>query len=88
MKTVLLYRPNSEHATMVESYLRDFHAQTGKELPIMDIDSAEGMEICRLYDIVQYPTIIATDQDGHVQNIWSGDPLPLINEVSYYVRIV
>lgn len=85
MKTLLLYRPNSEHERLVLDYLRDFKMQTGKDLPTMDVDSPEGMQLCQDYDIVQYPAIIATDNDGHVQNTWIGEPLPRISEVSYYV---
>ncbi|HEU5187270.1 MAG TPA: hypothetical protein VFT87_02080 [Candidatus Saccharimonadales bacterium] len=85
MKTYILYRPISEHATKVEEYLRDFKAQTGKDIPMLDVDSPEGAEVCTLYDIVQYPAILATDNEGRVQNIWVGDNLPTISEVSYYV---
>lgn len=85
MKTILLYRPNSEHATTVESYLRDFHSRTGKDIPTVDVDSPQGAELCKLYDIVQYPAIVVTDDEGRMQNAWAGENLPTIGEVSYYV---
>lgn len=85
MKTLILYRPNSEHATMVESYLRDFKAQTGKTIPTLNVDSPEGIAKCQLYEIMQYPAVLATDNDGHIQNLWTGDQLPRISELSYYV---
>ncbi|MGH7196209.1 MAG: hypothetical protein ACREGJ_00400 [Candidatus Saccharimonadales bacterium] len=86
MKTVLLYRPNSEHERVVLDYLRDFERVTGKQLPTMDVDSREGIEKVQLYDIMQYPAILATDNEGHVQQLWQGEPLPRIGEVSYYVE--
>lgn len=86
MRTVLLYRPNSEHSTLVESYLRDFRRQTNKELSTVDVDSPEGIELCRLYEIMDYPAILVTDDDGALQNLWLGQPLPRIGEVSYYVE--
>lgn len=86
MKAVLFYRPNSEHATMVGDYLRDFTARTGKQLPTMDVDSREGTEQCRLYEIVRYPTIIAMDNEGRELQRWDGDMLPQISEVSYYLQ--
>lgn len=86
MKALLFYRPNSEHERQVLDYLRDFKMQTGKDLPTMDADSPEGSRLCELYDIVQYPTIIATDDDGHMQTMWAGEVLPTIGEVSYYVQ--
>ena len=69
---------------MVQDYLRDFERQTGKKLAQMDVDSVQGMDICRLYDIVSYPAIVATDNDGHVQQIWQ-ETLPTISELGYYV---
>ena len=86
MKTLLFYRPNSEHETMVADYLRDFASRTGKELPTVDVDSREGTELCRLYDIVKYPTIIALDNTGQELQRWDGDMLPQISEVSYYLQ--
>lgn len=81
----MLYRPNSEHSTAVEAYLRDFKVQTDKELPVMDVDSVEGAEMCKLYQIMEYPAILVTDDDGRQQNLWTGQNLPRFNEVSYYV---
>lgn len=86
MKTVIIYRPNSEQERLVLDYLRDFSSQTGKIIPQLDVDSPEGVEKCRLYDIVTYPAILVTDNDGRVQQLWQGEPLPRVSEVSYYVE--
>lgn len=86
MRTIMLYRPNSEHARLVADYLRDFESQTGKILPQMDVDSKEGTELCQLYEIMAYPAILVTDNDGRVQRIWQGENLPLVGEVSYYLN--
>lgn len=85
MKTLILYRPGSEHSTMVESYLHDFKAQTGKTIPTLNVDTPQGIALCELYEIMQYPAVLVTDQEGHVQNLWVGDQLPRISELSYYV---
>lgn len=84
MKAVIIYRPESDHARAVEDYLRDFSRQTGRELETMDPDSSDGAELCRVYDIVEYPTVIALSDDGQLQNNWRGLPLPTISELSYY----
>ena len=85
MKTLLLYRPNSEHERQALNYLRDFTAQTGKTLPTLNPDTPEGTDVCRLYDILQFPTILVTDAEGHMQNLWTGERLPTFSELSYYV---
>lgn len=85
MRVFIAYRPNSEHAREVADYLRDFERQTGKKIDEIDPDTREGDHLSRLYDIVQYPTIVATDDDGALQAMWPGTPLPLMDEVSYYV---
>jgi len=86
VKALLLYRPNSEHERQALDYLRDFKMQTGKDLQTMDVDSPSGSQFIQTYDIVQFPAIIVTDDDGAVQNLWLGDSLPLANELSYYVQ--
>lgn len=84
MKVVILYRPNSEHDTLVQDFLRDYKRRTNKDLELMSLDTREGAEMARLYDVVDYPAIIAREDDGHLQQMWQGEKLPLIDEVSYY----
>jgi len=85
MKAYVIYKYESDHARAVLDYLRDFERQTGKKPEIIDPESRDGAAFCRTYDIVEYPTIIATDSSGVMQNEWRGLPLPTIMEVSYYV---
>ncbi|HEX4662688.1 MAG TPA: hypothetical protein VH144_03665 [Candidatus Saccharimonadales bacterium] len=86
MKTLIFYRDLSEHGQPVREFLREFTRQTGKTVEGVDPDSAQGIELCRLYDIVEYPTVVAVDNEGHMQQMWRGLPLPTIMEVSYYVQ--
>lgn len=84
MRVIVVYKIESDHAREVLDYMRDFSRQTGHELEEVDPDSREGTDFCRVYDIVEYPTIIAISNDGQLQNMWRGRPLPTISEVSYY----
>lgn len=85
MRTVVIYKDESDYAREVTDYLRDFTRQTGHTLETMDPDTPEGMDFCRVYDIVEYPSLVALSDDGSLQNLWRGLPLPTISEVSYYV---
>ena len=86
MRVAIVYRQESDHAREVFDYLADMRRVTGKELEEIDPDTADGSQFCRVYDIVEYPTIVALSYDGQLQNLWRGRPLPTISEVSYYVR--
>lgn len=85
MRAVVIYKEESDHAREVTDYLRDFVRQTGHELETLNPDTADGAAFCRTYDIVEYPSIAALSDDGVLQNLWRGRPLPTISEVSYYV---
>lgn len=85
MKTVVVYKEETDYARTITDYLRDFTRQTGRELEVINPDTLEGAAFCRTYDIVEYPSIVAISDEGVMQNLWRGLPLPTISEVSYYV---
>lgn len=85
MRVVVVYKDASDYAREVSDYLADFERQTGRQLETMNPDTREGTAFCQAYDIVEYPTMIALADDGSMQNMWRGRPLPTISEVSYYV---
>ena len=84
MRVVVVFKNESDHAREVIDYQRDFTKQTGHALEEIDPDTSDGTEFCRVYDIVEYPSIVALSDDGQLQNLWRGTPLPQISEVSYY----
>ena len=84
MRVAVVYRYESDHAREVLDYLRDFKRQTGNDIEVIDPDTRDGAGFCRTYDVVEYPTMLALDDSGMLQNVWRGRPLPTISEVSYY----
>lgn len=86
MSVVVIYKPVSEHARTVEEFLHEFQRRTGVMLETLDPDTREGADMCRMYDIVEYPSVLARKEDGQLRNSWRGLPLPLIDEVNYYVQ--
>lgn len=86
MRVVIVYKDESDHAREVYDYLRDFERQTGRTLETLDPDTPDGASFCRVYDVVEYPSTIALSDDGRLQNLWRGRPLPTISEVSYYAQ--
>ena len=80
----MVYKVESDHAREVTDWMRDFQRQTGRELETVDPETRDGAALCATYDIVEYPTLVALDDNGVLQNMWRGRPLPTISEVSYY----
>ncbi len=78
---IVLYRPISEHASSTEQYIKEFHnLHPEVEIKTVDVDSEEGITAAGLYDIVEYPAIIAITDDGRMLDAWMGT-LPLMNDV-------
>ncbi len=80
----ILYRPNSEH----EREVMDFQSRLAREqviVRLVNVDSREGTTIAQLYDVMEYPAVIAHEEDGRVIDTWAGK-FPLISEVSYYAH--
>lgn len=84
MRVVVVYKEQSEHARQVEEFLRYFNQVTGRELETLEPETRDGVSFCGVYDIMQYPTVIALDYDGKQLSKWEGLPLPTVNDVSYY----
>ena len=84
MRVVMVYKYESDHAREVLDYLRDVKRQTGYDIEEMEPETRDGAGFCRTYDIVEYPTLVALDDQGTLQHMWRGRPLPTISEVSYY----
>ena len=83
MRVVCIYRDNQDYSRMVFEWLENFRRQTGREIEVMDPD--KNTTFCEAYKIMEYPTILALDNNGAVASSWQGKTLPLIDEVLYYV---
>jgi hypothetical protein len=86
MRVAVLYRSNSEHARPVQEFEREYEYRTGSVLKMYDLNTKDGWSMASLYDIVRYPAVIATTNDGQLLQAWQGESLPLINDVMYYNR--
>jgi len=85
MSVLVIYKSASDEARAVEEFLHDFKKVTAEDLKTVNPETPEGADICRLYDIVEYPSVIAINDSGELLSFWRGVPLPTIDEVSYYV---
>jgi hypothetical protein len=84
MRIVVIYKDKTDYAREVTEYLDYFKRQTGHVIETLDPDTKDGADFCRTYDIVEYPSVVAISDDGTLQSLWRGLPLPTVDEVSYY----
>lgn len=80
----ILYRPGSEHERQVQEFQSEL-ARNQVMVRLVNVDSREGTTLARLYDVVQYPAVVAHEEDGRVIDTWAGK-FPLISEVGYYAH--
>jgi hypothetical protein len=60
MKVVVIYRPDSEYARIVETFIHEYQIRhDDKKLEVLNVDSREGSATASLYDIMQQPAILA-----------------------------
>lgn len=84
MKVLILYRPDSEHARKTEEYAREISSRHDREIELVNLNTRDGAALASLYDIMQYPAIVALADDGRLLKAWQGPIFPLIDEVVYY----
>lgn len=84
MKVVVLYRSQSEHERMVLDFERDYESLTGRSLTLYDLNTRDGAAMASLYDVVNYPAVLALADNGQLLQIWQGEVLPMMNEIIYY----
>jgi hypothetical protein len=86
MRAIFLYHPNSDHAGMVADYAREFQNYKRKEMELTSLESVEGADLAELYGVTVYPAILVMSNNGSLQHMWQGTPLPLMDELSYYIQ--
>ena len=67
MKVFVLYHEDSDHARAVTEFAHDFEHQTAKTVELFDMDTRDGVEKAKLYDITSYPAVVAVRDDAHCQ---------------------
>lgn len=84
MRVVCVWREGYDYSRTVEEWLREFERRTSKEIESLDPGTREGESFCQAYDIVEYPSILALDENGAVAAMWRGEMLPTFDEVAYW----
>jgi hypothetical protein len=87
MKVVILYHPKSEHGGRVEDYAHEYERlHEGRKLQLISLESKDGWETAKLYDVTSYPAVLAIADDGQLQKMWQAEQLPLSSELDAYFQ--
>ncbi len=85
MKILVLYRPNSEFSRITEEFIHDYQARyADSKIDVLNIDSRDGVAMASIYDVMQFPTIMALRNDGSLLKSWEGQSFPLMDEIAAY----
>lgn len=88
MRIAILYRPETEGAGKAMDYARDFSMRyRDKKLDLINVESAEGDNMARLYGLTNYPAIVALSSDGQLLQLWQDQQLPLMSELDAYAQV-
>ncbi len=86
MRVVIIYKRATDYGREVEEWIHDLKARTGGgTIDEIDPETRDGDSMAQAYEVIQYPTIMALDDQGRVLSSWKGLPLPRLDEVSYYL---
>ncbi len=85
MRVVVIWRDESDYGRTVTEWLHDCERRVGVAPESLSPDEPEGESLCKAYDIVEYPSMLALDDDGRLLQMWRGHNLPRIDDVSYYL---
>ena len=87
MRVIVLYHPNNdEFSGIVQDYASEFERYKRKKLDLISLETTEGAQLATLYTISQYPAILVMSDSGSMVRLWEGTPMPLMDELSYYVE--
>ena len=84
MRVVIVWREESDYGREMRDWIRDFESRSGVSPESVNPDEQNGISLCKAYDIVEYPSILALSDNGSMLHMWRGRPLPQIDAVSYY----
>ncbi|HET9850211.1 MAG TPA: hypothetical protein VFP35_01120 [Candidatus Saccharimonadales bacterium] len=85
MRIVFLYHPESEHAGKIMDYAHEYHRRHQETEPeMLSLETVQGAEMARLYDVTSYPAILIISRDGRLQQLWQEEQLPLMQDLDAY----
>ena len=87
MKARLIYRFDGPQQIRVDALLRDLGDHWATKIGLIDNQTRAGADLARLYDIVDYPALLITMDDGRQLELWQVT-WPLLSDIIHYLRSI
>ena len=84
MKIHLFYRPQTEADLPIETFLKTL-GDSAAAIELVNVDTRDGDDLSRLYNIMSYPSLIVATADGLLVKFWHGE-LPPLSEIEPYLN--
>ena len=84
MRALILYHPKSDHVGLVEDYVQNYIRFKGRVIEQISLETMEGAELAKLYDVTSYPAALVIGSDGSLIQLWQNGLLPLMDELSAF----
>ena len=81
----LLYNRQTS-AERVVAELSDRLEHEGVAYELVDADSPRGIQLAENYDIMARPAVLVVKDDGAPVQVWQGDELPPLADITYLAR--
>jgi len=85
MRAIILYHPKDEFERQVTEYQRDYTRSHSHEIKLVSLETLDGAATGELYGVTRYPALMVMAEDGQLQKIWQGMPMPLMAELDGYL---
>lgn len=71
----------------MEDYAHEYQRlHDDRKLELVSLETKEGWEMAKLYDVTSYPAVLAIAGDGTLQKLWQAEQLPQNNELDFYFQ--
>ncbi|MCY4010535.1 MAG: hypothetical protein OXF30_00485 [Candidatus Saccharibacteria bacterium] len=84
MKIYLFYRPQVGMDLAIDTFLKLLDRHKSK-LQVINVDSRQGDQLSRLYDLMDYPSVVVVRDDGVQVESWQGK-LPYLEDLNPYLQ--
>lgn len=83
MKIYLFYRPDTESEIAADNFLKILTEHQQTQIKLIDVQTREGSNMCQIYSVMSYPSVLVLTNDGRQIKFWHGE-VPYSQDLAPY----